>query len=53
MTEKRLSDGGDKVVLEDAAKAERKLRDRPKQLPALARSRAAKAAAVRRVRLVM
>jgi hypothetical protein len=36
MTEKRLSEGGDKVVLADAAKAERKLRHRPKQLPALA-----------------
>lgn len=36
MTEKRLSEGGDKVVLADAAKAERKLRRRPKQWPALA-----------------
>jgi hypothetical protein len=36
MTEKRLSKGGDKMVLADAAKAERKLRHRPKQLPALA-----------------
>ena len=36
MTEKLLSKGGDKVVLADAAKAERKLRRRPKQLPALA-----------------
>jgi hypothetical protein len=36
MSEKRLSKGGDKVVLADAAKAERKLRRRPKQLPALA-----------------
>ena len=35
MSEKRLSEGGDKVVLADAAKAERKLRHRPKQLPAL------------------
>jgi hypothetical protein len=36
MNEKRLSKGGDKVVLADAAKAERTLRHRPKQLPALA-----------------
>jgi hypothetical protein len=36
MTEKRLSEGGDKVVLADAAKAERKLRRRPQQLPAIA-----------------
>jgi hypothetical protein len=36
MTEKRLSEGGDREVLADAAKAERKLRRRPKQLPALA-----------------
>ena len=36
MSEKRLSKGGDKVVLADAARAERKLRHRPKQLPALA-----------------
>ena len=36
MTEKLLSKGGDKVVLADAAKAERKLRHRPKQLPAIA-----------------
>jgi hypothetical protein len=36
MTEKLLSKGGDKVVLADAAKAERKLRYRPKQLPTLA-----------------
>ena len=36
MSEKRLSKGGDKVVLADAARAERKLRQRPKQLPALA-----------------
>jgi hypothetical protein len=36
MTEKRLSEGGDEVVLADAAKAEKKLRRRPKQLPALA-----------------
>ncbi len=36
MTEKRLSKGGDKVVLADAAKAEKKLRQRRKQLPALA-----------------
>jgi hypothetical protein len=35
MTEKLLSKGGDKVVLADAARAERKLRRRPKQLPAL------------------
>ena len=35
MTEKRLSEGGDEVVLADAAKAEKKLRRRPKQLPAL------------------
>jgi hypothetical protein len=35
MSEKRLSQGGDEVVLADAAKAERKLRHRPKQLPAL------------------
>jgi hypothetical protein len=35
MSQKRLSEGGDKVVLADAAKAERKLRHRPKQLPAL------------------
>lgn len=31
-----LSKGGDKVVLEDAALAERKLRRRPHQFPALA-----------------
>lgn len=36
MSEKRLGKGGDKVVLADAAKAERNLRHRPKQLPALA-----------------
>jgi hypothetical protein len=36
MAEKRLSEGGDKMVLADAAKAEQKLRRRPKQLPALA-----------------
>ena len=36
VTEKLLSKGGDKVVLADAAKAERKLLHRPKQLPALA-----------------
>jgi hypothetical protein len=36
MNEKRLSKGGDKVVLTDAARAENKLRRRPKQLPALA-----------------
>lgn len=36
MTEKRLSDGGDKEVLADAATAKKKLRHRPKQLPALA-----------------
>jgi hypothetical protein len=36
MSEKRLSKGGDKVVLADAAKAEQKLRRRPRQLPALA-----------------
>lgn len=35
MSEKRLSKGGDRVVLADAAKAERKLLRRPKQLPAL------------------
>lgn len=33
MNEKRLSEGGDQVVLADAAKAERKLRQRPRQLP--------------------
>jgi hypothetical protein len=36
MSEKRLSKGGDKVVLADAAKAEKKLPQRGKQLPALA-----------------
>jgi hypothetical protein len=36
MTEKLLSKGGDKVVLADAAKVERKLRHRPKQLPTIA-----------------
>lgn len=36
MNEKRLSKGGDKVVLADAARAERKLRRRPRQWPALA-----------------
>ena len=36
MSEKFLSKGGDKVVLADAAKAERKLRHRPEQFPALA-----------------
>ena len=35
MTEKRLSEGGDKVVLADAAKAERGLQRRPKQWPVL------------------
>lgn len=35
MTEKLLSEGGDKIVLADAAKAERKLRRRPQQLPAM------------------
>ena len=35
MNEKRLSKGGDKIVLADAARAEKKLRHRPKQLPAL------------------
>jgi hypothetical protein len=36
MSEKRLSKGGDKVVLADAAKAEKKLPQRGRQLPALA-----------------
>jgi hypothetical protein len=36
MSEKRLSKGGDEMVLADAAKAERKLQRRPRQLPALA-----------------
>ena len=36
MTEKRLSKGGDKVVLADAAIAEKTLPQRGKQLPALA-----------------
>ena len=36
MTEKLLSKGGDKIVLADAARAERKLRRRPKQWPAIA-----------------
>jgi len=36
MNDKRLSEGGDKVVLADAAKAEKKLPQRGKQLPALA-----------------
>ena len=36
MTEKRLSKGGDKVVLADAARAEKKLPQRGRQLPALA-----------------
>jgi len=36
MNEKRLSKGGDKVVLADAARAEQKLWRRSKQLPALA-----------------
>ena len=33
--EKRLSEGGDKVVLTDAGKANRALRRRPKQWPVL------------------
>lgn len=35
MSEKLLSEGGEKAVLADAAKAERALRRRPRQFPAL------------------
>lgn len=36
MADKRLSEGGDKDMLAATAKAERKLLQRPKQLPMLA-----------------